>query len=333
MPVPTIDELTDFIDDPLCAKLEANRKIRRKNRRRNAFIMAVVLLLFLPAAIAATIWHGRYGNEFLGGASSISIPIILALVFAFLYMPLRLRFSSEEIPFEYVPDVVTPAIQFIDPRLAYGEEKGLACDDIVEGGLLSTTPDRFESNHRFEGMLRDAEVHFAYVEAQVTTKKVFRAVTDDAFCGLFLTSRYDKFFDGTTIVTPRGGDTECDEEFESIDVDIGNIDRDFACRSTTPETTRQWFTPSLVERISALDDAFAAGNGATPPWRIVFRGPRLYFAYKKPDYFDRQAPRYSVDTTHLHRVGRQLRALIDLVEFIEVASGVFDEPSGDYGGG
>lgn len=321
MPVPTLDELADFIEDPLRAKLEANQKIRRKNRRRNAIIMAVVCLLFLPAAIGATIWHGSYGNEFLGGASSVSIPIVLALVFAFLYMPIRLRYSSEEIPFEYPPDVVAPVVQFIDPRLTYGEEKGVEANDIVEGGVLSATPDRFVSSHLFEGSLRSARLRLAYVEAQTTSKKMLRRVVGDEFCGLFAAARFDEEFAGTTVVAPRrGDDTVPGEEFQTVEVDIGEFEERFQCRSTAAETWAELISTPLAERITALDEAFSAKDSDDEPrWKIVFRGDRLFFAHPEQDYFDRAAPRFSVDTAHLHRVGRQIRAVVDLVEFVEAA--------------
>ena len=333
MPVPTIDELTDFIEDPLRAKLNANRKIRRKNRRKNALLMAVVVLIFLPVAIGATIWHGSYGNEFLGGATSSTVPILLALVFAFLYMPLRLRYSSEEIPFEYTPDVVAPLIHFIDPRLSYSSDRGIEGDEFAQAGVLDERVEGFDSRHLFAGRLRDVELRLAYVEARAKGKGVFRRQGGEKFRGLFAVARFAENVGAATVVIPRRTSPSSDplefghtvvasqdEGLDSVQLGDHEFDSRFELRSTGEGVLSRWFTEPVVERLVALHDAFCDDQTSpAPPFVLLACDDRLYFACRQEDYFERSAPRHSLDTTHLHRRGRQIRALVDVVEFTAMA--------------
>lgn len=328
MPVPTTDELQEFIDDALCAKLKANRKIRSANRRRNTLIMALVLIVFLPVTIGVTIWiEDNALTDLLGESSAVSVPVIFALLFAFLYMPIRLRYSSEEIPFEYTPDIVAPLVHFIDPRLTYCKDGGVEAAQVADIGLGPSNIGAFRTRHLFEGTVSKATLQFCHVEIRQHQSRWFQSASTCDFQGLFFDARLAEEFPGTTIIEPRrsrdfdgGLATDLDDDrLESVELEHVGIDlpRRFVIRSTHPERVGDRLSCAIGERIDVLYERFADEHKTqSAPFVIILTDSRLVFAHRCETYFDRDLDRFSLDTTHLRRLGRQLCALVDLAEMV-----------------
>ena len=157
MPAPHPDELNDFIDDALADKLRANRRRASKNRRRNLFVMGAMVFVFLPLSCFLTFTFGVDDTgETLELLRAASVPILLTLAFALVYVPVRLWIVNKPIPFDYADDIVAPLIQFIDPRLQHRAELGLE-DDVLPPAIASHICSSPNADHRFQGRVGGAQ--------------------------------------------------------------------------------------------------------------------------------------------------------------------------------
>ena len=156
MPAPHPDELHDFIEDALAAKLQANHRKASKNRRRNLLVMGAMVLIFLPLSCFLTFTFGvDETGETLELLRAASIPILLTLAFALVYVPLRLWYVNEPIPFDYPDDLAAPVIQYIDPRLQHRASAGLQ-DDRLPEPIANATCQNPRADHRFQGTIAGA---------------------------------------------------------------------------------------------------------------------------------------------------------------------------------
>lgn len=325
MPVPSAEELQEFIDDPLAAKLAAIDKVRRRLQRRNRTLLGVLAVIFVPATCVLTLWVGTdgAGANFQFWEGVVAVPA-MAVAYAAVYALMRWRYLDEEIPFEYEPDVVAPLIYYLDPRLKYRVNDRFSRREFVDSAIAQTPIDHFESGPYFSGDIRSLQVQLGAVEAKAEGRRgLFKEVT---FCfeGLFVVVDYPERFDGFTIAVSTDEEwnpEHSDDDLEGVEVESDSFGKRFDVYASAPEEAKKHLTPAVAERLEGAWEAFGK-EGSPPSLIVVLAGHRLFFAHRCPDYFERSDAMAITDTGHLHRIGGQLSAVIDLVEVVERQSQV-----------
>ena len=308
MPVPTDEELDEFIEEALAAKLEAIDKVQGRIWRRKRNVLTLLLVFFVPATFAATMWYGTDGAganfEF---ASAWAVPFAMIGIFAALYAGIRWRYMTDEIPFEYEPDVVAPLIYFLDPRLGYRPREGVSISDVEDSQMAPAPIDELQCGAFFEGTIRTIDLRLGEVEAKNRERGGLRKKVTFQFDGIFLVAEYKGEVDGHTVIA-SSADSRAGSELEVIDGGKEKAIDDLHIFSSAPEATRELLGPAIIERIAELPR----------PLFLSMAKNRLILAYEGPDYFEQPRSHAITDTSHLHRVGRQLSAAIDLVEALEM---------------
>lgn len=317
MPVPTDEEIDEFIEDALADKLGTLQRVRDRRERKIRTGTVALLFIFIPATFVATAvigWDSGYGRfDF---QALLIVPIVMAAIFGILYFALRQWFYWVDLPFRYKPDILAPLVHFIDPQIRYREEGGLSRDEVIESRFMGDDIQNFESRDFFRGRLRSGKLDVADISATSAASEGI-----DEFHGLFVAARVPVEFDGLTVITarlPEGRGTfkprEINDEVRDIEVDGLEEVR---ISSTAPEIAEILRNPAIIDRLARLRRIIA--DRGDDDFYLGLTGDRFFFALCDPDYFDRPNSVPLVDTTHLHRVGRELCAVIDLIEHLQFA--------------
>ncbi len=311
MPVPTDEELQEFIEDALSAKLDVIDKAQRRFERRRRNVLTVLTVFFIPATIAATLWFGTDGAganfEF---SSAWGVPLAMIAIFAAVYAGIRVRFLPYEIPFEYEPDVIAPLISYLDPRLGYRPKNRFSPSQLESSELFGASVCALDCGAYFEGKIRSIGLCFGEVKATIEKRSEQGGSANSQFEGLFLVAEYEGKFDGRAVVVASRG-----REIWNVDVGLEPIDFDgeqwadkLDIYGSSSEAARALLRTPVGERIARVE----------APFFFAVMDDRLLLAQQMPRYFQRPPDLPITDTAHLHRVGRQLSAVIDLVEYMEM---------------
>lgn len=320
MPVPSPEELAEFIDDPLAHKLASQARIYWRKKRRNRNLLTVLFVIFIPATCATTLWFGTDG----AGANfepmaAAGVPFAMALLFGVVYAALWVRLVAEELPFEYEPDMVAPVVHYIDPRIAYRPKNGLAQSDFEKSQFIPEEVGEFSSRRCFDGSIRSLKLRFGQLEASSARRRGWRKKPDFSFRGLFAVAQFERGFPGYTAIYPTGDQqwtwwdpAVAPDGAQALELNLSGL----AAISTDPEAASELLTPPVVERLNTLQEAFSddASTTESPAFCLVLSNDGCFFAHPHRAYFERPASLAIKDTAHLHRVGRQISALVGVIE-------------------
>ena len=327
MPVPTEDELREFIEDPLRAKLEANRSIRRRQSRRTRIFTTTYLLLSLTVTCAVTMALGIGADDGFWATYWGSFALVGGWIG--LYVLIWHRHIAEELPFDYRDEVVAPVVHYLDPRLDYRPGGVFSAGDLEEAGLFDEVDD-LRGGEGFSGTVGGIELRFGAVVVPGSRWPPW--AMSDRFRGLVAVADYPIDVDGEVLLVARPGDREAGEH-PAVDgwVPVGDAAGEVSEESAFGGDFEIWTDrhanfealshPEIVDRLRELrrqsvDDGEAH---STPPVALLMRDATLYIAIPADDFFDASPSCDDVDTTHLHRVGHQLRLVIDIVESLGAA--------------
>ncbi len=273
MSLPSAQELRDFIDDPLKSKLDANQKIRNKQRRRTRIFAAVYLVVSLPITCAVTAGLGIGADD--GFWSTYWGTVALIGGWIALYIILWFRHFKEEMPFEYGPDIAVPLIRYLDPRIT-GPSGECDTGRLEKSCLFLGAIERCETRAWFRATIGSMDLCFGDVDLRGE---------DWAFEGLVFVAEFDEDLDDHRVLTAAD-----------------NADDDFEER----------YGESVASAIEDVFEVFdgSRGDDEDAPFRALVSGPYVAAFERGTSIIERSGHSRIGDTDHLHRIGERLRALL-----------------------
>lgn len=285
---------------PELEKLEAKRQqIKRRNRRQGliagGICFALLTVFFLAAAQA--------------GAVGLLIAFVLGVI-VFLVLLTR---GSGELTAYYKDVVISRLVSGLCPGATYNPSQGIPRQTFVASSLFSTTPDRYSCEDHIAGCLdRTAfscsEIHAE--EKRVTRDSKGRTRTHwvTIFRGFFFIADFHKDFRGQTVVH-RNSWIKFDFSNRRVKLENPTFEKRFDVYSTDQVEARYLLTPSMMEKLVALDDKF--------PGKITlsFTGSKVIVAIPDTmDHFETSIWKHQVQNDDIRREFSTLAALLGIVD-------------------
>lgn len=320
MSVPTDEELREFIEDPLASKLKANRSIRNKKRRRGRLMTVVFLIIALPITCAITVALGMGVDD--GFWATYRPAVFLVIGWVFLYRLIWKNYVYEEPPFEYRHDVSTVMVHYIDPRIHHRPEEGFEPEDLRDllGGHAEF--DDLHTEEYFTGNPAGAAVSLGEVD--------FAATDGDGntlgACGLAAIWELPEPPTPVTVAVRRGCDGlgPDDDSLQPVNLEDASFPKHIDVVATDSQQAKRRMTSQLVEYIRQFDELLVQHADEPSDWPaeflIVIRDRRLSLFRPADSYFEQSGSLPSTDTAHLHWIGTELCAVMELVSVTRIGS-------------
>lgn len=318
MSLPAPEQLSDFVDGPLKSKLDANCEVRASRRRRTQLFTAVYLIIAVPITAAATGAMGLGTDDGLWTTYRGAFALVAGWIV--LYAVLWKRYVSRQIPFEYVEDVVTPLIHYINPRLDVRRDEKFRASELERLPLFFDRIDEVASGPLFTGSAGGVKLKFGSVR--------FDAAAGDSeaygsFEGLVLSAELNRKFEGCTVISPHRADTDLaglgveDSALKPVELQWESAREHLQVLSTAPDCTEQWLSRPVADALVDICEQVGESSSHHPNWPSTFAvavsGTTVAAVRPADAYFQRSASTEPTDTSHLHRVGAESYAFMSLV--------------------
>lgn len=189
--------------------------------------------------------------------------------------------------YRFKKDIIGAALCTIDPSLSIEPEYGIPADEFRTTQLFTTTPDRYFTEDLVSGKIEKTMFYFAEVHAEyrteTQTKNGRRTEWHDIFKGILFTADFNKHFNGITIIRPKNlgnriGSWFSKKIFNFGDKDIIDLENEyfnanFVTYGTDQIEARYILTPSLMEKIAALNERSSASVS------VSFVNSNMYIAF------------------------------------------------------
>lgn len=232
--------------EPVLEQLEERRRTLKSQGVRNGLIAAATI--------------GAVGLALIPTIKTFSLIIFVAAVFAFLIF---VGSKSAEVTAFYKKHIVSQVVDGLLPDAVYRPEWGVSEQLFCHCGLFSTVPDRYSSEDGVIGRVGKTDLRFSEVHAEerhvsVDSKGRRREYWTDIFNGFLFEADFHKEFRGHTVlyrdalIKFRLGERRVKLENEAFE-------RCFDVYSTDEVEARYILSPSMMERLVALNDRLNGG--------------------------------------------------------------------------
>jgi hypothetical protein len=168
-------------------------------------------------------------------------------------------------------EVIGAVLSSIDQSLTIDPHSGILESTFRNSQLFTTDPDRYATEDLISGRADKTAFSFAEVHAEykteVATKNGTRTVWNDIFKGIIFVADFNKNFNGLTAVRPKDIGSQIGAWFSKhiysfgdknvIELENEYFNKNFVTYSTDPVEARYILTPSLMEKIAALNEQSA----------------------------------------------------------------------------
>ena len=221
--------------------------------------------------------------------------------------------GSGELTAYYKDVVISRLVSGLCPGATYNPTQGIPRQTFVASSLFSTAPDRYSCEDHIAGCLdRTAfscsEIHAE--EKRVTRDSKGRTRTHwvTIFRGFFFIADFHKDFRGQTVVH-RNSWIKFDFSNRRVKLENPAFEKRFDVYSTDQVEARYLLTPSMMEKLVALDDKF--------PGKITlsFTGSKVIVAIPDAmDHFETSIWKHQVQNDDIRREFSTLAALLGIVD-------------------
>lgn len=186
-----LSELTDFYYKTLFPTLEELEKNRKQLRYR--IILIGTFYTFFVAILLYFIFENHLDVEGLAFSGIAYIG-----VGGFIYKLLIKDYTKE-----FKEKIIRPLISSIDEKLSYLPESHVPSQYFTRSKLFTSTPDRVNGNDYVTGKIDNINIQFSDFHAEKRHKdSEGRTSWSTIFQGLFIISKFNKNFHGSTVVLP-----------------------------------------------------------------------------------------------------------------------------------
>jgi len=226
--------------------------------------------------IASTQKKGYYfigGGILLGIIGSVlgfPMPSIIAGLAPVIYGGIVLFKINDELQaykHTYKRDVISEALRFLDSSLTIAPQNGIVAHEFIHSQLFTTEPDRYKTEDLVSGRAEKTAFYFAEVHAEyktvTQTKNGRKTEWHDIFKGIIFVADFNKNFNGSTIVRPKGFGSAISAWFSTnlfsfsdkdvIKLENVDFDKTFITYGTDQVESRYLLTPAMMERILRLN--------------------------------------------------------------------------------
>lgn len=222
----------------------------------------------------------------IGGA----VPLIIGIVMYF-------RIEDDAVKYKtfYKTKVVGEALKSINETLVFAPQSGLGEYEFISSELFTTEPDRYKTQDLISGTADKTSFWFAEVHAEykteTRTKNGTRTEWHTIFKGIIFVADFNKNFNVSTVVRPKGFGASLGAWFSKNVFSFGNneviqlenpaFDDKFVTYSQNQIEARYILTPSMMERILDLN------NKSDETISISFINSKMYIAFPlSHNYFE-----------------------------------------------
>lgn len=247
--------LTPAIENVI-AELELQRKkiVSSKTQGWGAIILGIVIMLALFSA----------GMDIIAllGAGAI-IPGIVILY--------RISDDINQYRYRFKREVIGAALNSISEGITFDHENGISESEFVSSHLFATQPDRYHSEDLITGRDGKTSFYFSEVHAEYKTETQTKSGRQvhwhDILKGIVFSADFNKNFNGITVVRPKDFGSSFGAWFSSnifsygdkelVELESDYFRENFITYSTDQVEARYILTPSLMEKISELNNRSA----------------------------------------------------------------------------
>lgn len=267
--------------ESVLADLEIQRKeiVSSKLKGWGAIVLGIIALIVVSST-------GQMLIALILGAAAIIPGIVIVYRLGEKIGLYKNRFKNE---------VIGAALSSVDPSLIIDPYKGILEAEFRFSQLFSTNPDRYHTEDLVSGKAGKTSFYFAEVHAEYKTEtqtKSGRQVQwHDILKGIVFSADFNKNFNGVTVVRPKDLGASIGAWFSKNVFSIGDknvvqlendsFNKKFVTYSTDQIEARYILTPSMMEKINALDERSAYTVS------VSFVNSSLYIAFPlNKNYFE-----------------------------------------------
>jgi len=222
---------------PALKKMEQERRLLKKKATRRSFWWCVgILAIAVPATIFLQL-------EF--GGIILFVFILLLIITLFIFQSLGRPLSEY-----YKKEIIGRMVEALVENGRYSPNQGISETTFNESNLF-IRPDRYDSEDLISGMIDKTSFLFAEIHAEEKQSNGKSTHWVTIFKGFFFIADFHKNFTGRTVVSRNSF-----FKWKSGRVKLENVEfeKRFDVFSTDQLEARYLLTPSMMERIIALDD-------------------------------------------------------------------------------
>lgn len=164
-------------------------------------------------------------------------------------------------------EVIGSILRSVDPSLNISPDEGISEAEFRSSQLFSASPDRYFTEDLITGKIDKTSFHFAEVHAEykteTQTKNGRQTHWHDIIKGIIFVGDFNKHFKGVTIVRPKDFSSSLGAWFSKniysfgdknvVELENDTFNKNFIVYSNDQIEARYILTPSLMERIGALN--------------------------------------------------------------------------------
>lgn len=292
---------------PILQNLEQKRKeLKSKGHSTGMWAGSIAFVL----GIVSSLFLGLLG-------------IFLAVGAAVLLYFICVNRKSKELSAYYKKDLVTQILQSFCENATFSPEQGIDQSVFQSCGLF-ISPNRYHTEDLIRGCVGKTGFHCAEVHAEekrVTTnsKGGRREYWVDIFKGFLFIADFHKDFQGQTTVL-RDSLFKFDFGGSRVKLENAAFEKIFDVHATDPVEARYLLTPSMMERLVALDRQFNGGITAS------FRNSTILIAIPETkNHFEASIWKSFKDISRFEDDFSAIRMLISIVEDLNLNTRIWSK--------
>lgn len=221
------------------------------------------------------------------------------------------NYKSGELCAYYKSNIVPLILNDLLPNANYEPSSGISEETFCSCGLF-TSPDRYSAEDFISGRIGKTEVCFSETHAEKrhvsVTKNGTREYWTDIFRGFLFIADFHKDFSGRTILYRNSWIKLRFGEEERVKLENKEFERRFDVFSTDAVEARYLLSPSMMERLVAMNDRL--GDGIT----VSFHHSRIHIAIPDATNHFEASVWFSLSRGNLKREFQTISELLQIVE-------------------
>ncbi len=250
-----------FKSTPAIENVIAELEIQRKKITKSLFQGWTAIIIGIVALFC--LFSFGQGIVALVIGATVIIPGIVILY--------RISDDTKQYKFRFKQEVIGSALASINQSIIFDHENGVSESEFINSQLFTTTPDRYHTEDLIKGKDEKTSFYFAEVHAEYKTETQTKSGRQvhwhNILKGIIFSADFNKNFNGVTVVRPKDFGSSIGEWFskniysfgdkEVVDLESDYFNKNFVTHSTDQVEARYILTPSLMEKISELNNRSA----------------------------------------------------------------------------